>query len=308
MNKEAVQRLREPAAWVLLASSALQLLAGILVLFNSGARTIEVPGVGSQRVGGSDFSTRAARELTDAQFFSGLILVALLVIAVLLVTSGSQPTKQARNIVTGALAVLGLAALLTVVVWLGSLVADIGALAKFAAFLFGVAKLAVIGVAGWYIFTVFQALQPPKPAAQPQMPGGGYPEYGYQQDQGQQYQQGGYQQEQGQQYQQGAYQQDQGQQSYDQGGYQQGQQSYDQGGYQQGGYQQDQGQQYQQGGYQQQDQGGEGAGDWTRAYGEGQQPYDQGQQGGYQQGQQPYPPQQDQGGQQGGGDWYREGR
>ncbi|SEF97243.1 hypothetical protein SAMN04489712_102670 [Thermomonospora echinospora] len=300
MNKEAVQRLREPAAWVLSIAAALHVLAGLVMLFMG------------KLVGGEKFTGRAMSETLQWGMVSGITVPALLVVAVLLVTWGGTPTRQARTIVMTALGVSGAALLFGVIAWLAGLVADTGgaegaAAVKLAAFLFGAAKLAVLGVGAWFTFTVFQSLQPARPAQPMQQ---GYPDYGYQQ--GQQPYQGGYQQpvegqHSQQQYQQPQYDPQQYQQS-SQGGYQQPQQS---GGYQQpqqGGYQQPQ-----QGGYQQpqqpqqpQQQGGqsleeESAGEWTRAYGGGGQQEQQGYgQQGHGRPEQPGP--------ENGGEWYRDSR
>ncbi|MFG2250012.1 hypothetical protein [Spirillospora sp. NPDC048823] len=321
MNKEAVQRLREPAAWVLLASAGVQLLAGIITLLG----------------GDGTFTFRALLETRDGMFLQ-IGIVGLLVLAVLLVTWGERPTPQARTIVMGALGVLGGIALFGVVSWLSGMLAaseSAGALTKLSAFLIGAGKLAVVGVGGWYVYTVFQGMQPPRPQAQPQMQQG-YPDFGYQQGQqgqpgaqGQQYgqqdygqqgqqqygqqqyqqyqeygQQGaegrqaaqqGYEQQYGQQGQQGEY----GQQQYGQQPQQQyGQQDYQQYGGQGGGYQSGgQGYEQQQGAQPPSEQ--EEMGEWTRAYGGSGQ--DQGPQG-----TQPAP-----GGEQrpdDGGDWYRDNR
>ncbi|MEU8797145.1 hypothetical protein [Spirillospora sp. NPDC048819] len=320
MNKEAVQRLREPAAWVLLASAGVQLLAGIITLLGDDGT----------------FTFRALLETRDGMFLQ-IGIVGLLVLAVLLATWGDRPTPQARTITMGALGVLGGIALFGVVSWLSGMLADsdsAGALTKLSVFLIGAGKLAVVGVGGWYVYTVFQGMQPPRPQAQPQMQQG-YPDFGYQQGQqgqpgaqGQQYgqqdfgQQGQqqYGQQQYQQYQQygqqGAEGQQGAQQGYEQGyGQQQGQQAeygqqeygqqpqqygqqdYQQYGGQGGGYQGQQGYEQQQGAQPASEQ--EEMGEWTRAYGGSGQ--DRGPQG-----TQPAP-----GGEQrpdDGGDWYRDNR
>jgi len=312
VNKEAVQRLREPAAWVLLASAGVQLLAGIITILGE-AGTI---------------TFRFLLEARDGMFLQAGV-VALVVLAVLLATWGDQPAPQARNITMGALGVLAGIGVFGVVSWLGGMLADseaAGALTKLSVFLLGAGKLAVVGVGGWYVYTVFQAMQP----ARPQMPQG-YPDYGYQQgppgqqQAGQQYGQPQYgQQGYGQQYQQyqqygrqpGAEGQQQagGQpgygQQYGQPGQQYGQPQYGQpqdhqqyGA--QGGYQAGQPGQTGQPGYEQGSQqpaaDQEDMGEWTRAYGGSGSGQEQGPQG-----TQPAP-----GGEQGsdeGGDWYRDNR
>ncbi|URM96092.1 hypothetical protein LUW76_18140 [Actinomadura madurae] len=323
MNKDAVQRLREPAAWVLLAAAGVQLLAGIISLLG----------------GGGSFTLRALGQTNDGVFLQ-VGMVGLVALAIALTTWGPTPTPQARTITMGALGVLGGTALFGIISWLGGMLADsdyAGAVTKLTSFLLGAADLAVVGIAGWFAFTVFQGLQPPRP--QPQMQPG-YPDFGYQQGQpGQQYgqaqqygqqqyqQYGQYGQQQpggeGQQAAQPGYDQQQygqqqyGQQDYQQygaqGGYQAGQQGYEQQGFEQQGYEQ---QGYEQQGYGQQGYGQpeygrqgqpqegqqpgeqEDMGEWTRAYGGSGQEQDP-------QGTQPAPPQ---GGEQEGGDWYRDNR
>ncbi|MEU8120972.1 hypothetical protein AB0C21_19865 [Spirillospora sp. NPDC049024] len=301
MNKEAVQRLREPAAWVLLAAAGVHLLAGIISLLG----------------GGGSFTLRALAQTNDGTFLQ-VAMVGLVVLAVALTTSGATPTPQARTIAMGALGILGGIALFGVISWLSGMLANsdyAGAVSKLTTFLVGAGDLAVVGVGGWYAFTVFQGMQPPRP--QPQMQQGAYPDFGYQQGQQgqqgqQQYGQQQYGQQQYQQYQQyGQQQAAEGQQAPQQGYEQQyGQQQYGQPaqqGYEQQQYGQQEYQQYGgQGGYQAGQQGQPSAdqeemGEWTRAYGGGGgSGQDQGPQG-----TQPAPPQ---AGDQEGGDWYRDNR
>ncbi|WP_433328845.1 hypothetical protein [Spirillospora sp. CA-294931] len=320
MNSEAVQRLREPAAWVLLAAAGLQLLAGLVNLFATG----------SDHSGG--FSSRALSE-TSGGMFTAVSTVALVVLAVALVTWGPAPRPAARNITMGALGVLGGIALFGVVCWLGGLLADsdaYGAGVKFTAFLYGASKLAVIGLGIWVVLTVFQAMQPPKPKPAAQVPPG-YPDFGYQQGQqpGQPGQPGQQQfgqpapqqfgQQPGQEYGQA---QQYGQQAYGQQPQQYGQQPY---GQQQPDFPaqqdfqqpqppaqpqspqstQEAPQGYGQGGYQQPGEAeGQDMGEWTRAYGGADSEPRPGAQPGY--GQQS--PQQGEQQSDEGGDWYRDNR
>jgi len=165
VNKD-VQRLREPGAWVLLGSVALQIIAGLIGLVARGGRP---------------FTFVALQYVTADQFFTGVSLVGLAVVAVLLVTRiGGGPTPGARNIALAALIVLGVAALADIVCMLAGLgsgstasgvLLDSPASAKFTMFIYGIAKLAVLAVGGFYAFTVYQSF-----AAQPGMP---YPQPGY---------------------------------------------------------------------------------------------------------------------------------
>ena len=184
MNTEALQKLREPAAFALLGAAGLQLLAGLINLFSSGG-----------------FTLNAFGESAGYGLFANLTLALIVAGSVILVTVG-QATPQARNVVTAALAVAGVALLFGLLSLLAGLVADIGdGAGKAAMFFWGVSKLVVVGAAGYFAFLNFQSMKPARPAA---MPGAGGQVYGqqygaqdpYGQPQyGQQYpQDGGYQQ------------------------------------------------------------------------------------------------------------------
>ncbi|RFU43412.1 hypothetical protein DZF91_01290 [Actinomadura logoneensis] len=268
MNKEAVQRLREPAAWILLASAGVQLFAGIVALFGRGPFTFHAL---NETVGGT---------------FTNVAVTAMLAFAVWLATSRPEgPTPQARSIVVGALGVLGGMALIGVICWLASMFAGSDyatAVGKLSAFLYGAAKLAVIGLGAWYVLTVLQGMQPGRPAAPPapgQYPGFGYQPGGPQVGEQQQYGQQQFGQQPGQQ---GAY----GQQAGAYGQQQYGQQgAYGQQPGQQYGEQAQPGQQYGQAGYGQQ---AAGAGQPGQPAQPGQPGQDAPQQYGQQQGYQAY--------------------
>jgi hypothetical protein len=174
VNKD-VQRLREPGAWVLLGSVALQILSGLIsLLFGRG----RLP-----------FTLQAFQFVTADQFFTGVTVAGVVVVAVLLVTRlGGPPTRQARSVVLGALVLLGIVALIDIVCMLAGLGAgsiDTGVLldsaltAKATMILYGLAKLAVIAVAGYYVLHVYQSFAP---AAQmgPQYPQQGWGQPGAQ--------------------------------------------------------------------------------------------------------------------------------
>lgn len=301
-----VHKLREPAAFVLLGSVLLQFLAGLVHLFFTGGGKKVTAGDVTVSTGVS-FSTRAYTELSGSQFLSDALLVGLVVLAVLLATRiGGGPSPQARLIAMAGLGLLAAIALFTLIAWLGAFGVD-GMATKIVVLFYGIAKLVLIGIGGYFVYGVFQSLAPAKPPAQ-QQPPQGY--YGYPAPGGQPYPQPGYDP---QQYPPGAY--DQGQQAgpgqqpqqavydqyaqpapqqavYDQQAYPQ--QAYDQQAYPHQGYDQQAYEQQQQayggypqqppygaGGYQQQPpppaEGGfqgqqadddEDAGMWTRAYGQ----------------------------------------
>jgi hypothetical protein len=161
VNTEALQRLREPAAFALLGAAGLQLLAGLISLFSDGR-----------------FTWGAFAETAGYGLFTNLHLTLAVVGVVLLVTHGG-PTPQARTIVTAALGVVGVALLFGVISLLGGLVTEgAGGAAKAAMFFWGVSKLVLCGGAGYFVFLNFKSMQPARPL---QGVGGqvyGAPQYG----------------------------------------------------------------------------------------------------------------------------------
>jgi hypothetical protein len=262
VEKDALQRFREPAAFALIGAAGLQLLAGLVTLLG----------------GDGSFSLKALSEAQSFGYFTGLSVAVLALAAVLLVTRGESPSSQAKIVVMIALGVLGVALLFGVITTLASLFAGGGGVAlpdgrvvgglsvpfstKLTAFLYGVSKLAITGMVGFFTFTVFQGMQPAKPAAAPGGLQQGYQQYGQQGYDPQQYPQQQY-----------------GQQGYDPQQYPQQQQPYGQQPY----------------GQQPPAQPGQQpeAGGWTQQYGGEQQQQQPGQQqdpqqgGWYQGGQQP---------------------
>jgi uncharacterized membrane protein YedE/YeeE len=239
VDKDVLQRFREPAAWALIGAAGLQLLAGLVTLL----------------FGEYKFTFRALSEAGGYGLFAGFTLAALVALAVLFVTVGGSPTPQAKTITMMGLGLLagglafGLISVLAGMLAGTSLGVSVGFGVKLSAFLVGISKLVVTGVAGYYVLTVYKALAP-KPVAQPGGLQPGYQAYGQQQ----------YQQGYGQQYDPQQAQQ-QGQPGYDPQQY--GQQQYQQGyGQQQYGQQPGYAQQYPAPGQ------GEGeAASWTQAYG-----------------------------------------
>ncbi|MCO6004849.1 hypothetical protein NE236_07640 [Actinoallomurus purpureus] len=243
MNNDAAQRLREPGAWVLLGSVFLQLVSGLISLFTGS--------------GGTGFTYRAYNFVAYDNFFTAVAIVGLVVVAVALTSRlGGAPTPQARNVALAGAILLGAIALFEVIAILAGLAAgagspgvilDVAVSAKLAMFLYGIAKLAVVGVGAFYAFSTFQSFAP-RPVA-PQYPQQGYgqpaspygPAYGQQQPYAQP---------------QAPYGQPQSQQSYGQ------QPPFPQQGYGQPGYPQQPPAQPSSG-----QPAGQSEGEWTRAYG-----------------------------------------
>lgn len=165
MNNDAVQRLREPAAWVLLGSVGLQLIGGLVDLFLAG---------------GVPFTYRAYSFVAGDQFFTGVVVVGVAVLGVLLATRlGGAPTPKARSVALAGLILLGAIGLFEVIAMLAGLAAgggqsgvvlDAPAIAKVSMLLYGVAKLAVLGVGAYYVLTVFQGMSAAPAGASPYPP------------------------------------------------------------------------------------------------------------------------------------------
>jgi hypothetical protein len=179
VNKD-VQRLREPGAWALLGAVALQILSGLIdLLFGRGS----LP-----------FTFEAFQYVAADKFFAGVATVGLIVVAVLLVSRlGGPPTRQARNVALAALIVLGIIGLLTIICMLAGLGAgradsgvqlDSPLTAKLTMLLYGLSKLAVLAVGGYYVLHTYQTTAPPAPQV-PQYPQQGWGQPGVQQPYGQ---------------------------------------------------------------------------------------------------------------------------
>lgn len=175
MIMDVTRRLREPAAWLLVAAVFLMTVSGIVDLL-SGLFSPE-----GFRFGASSAS-------------SGLLWVgpaAMPFFAVLLATKFGPVLERARPIVVGALVAQGLAALIGVIAWLSTLFGDLfagspagvggtvaGVPGVLLRFLEGGVYLALLGVAAFYNMSVLKTpeLAPkPKPQAAPQQGFGQYP-------------------------------------------------------------------------------------------------------------------------------------
>jgi hypothetical protein len=127
-------------------------------------------------------------------FFMGVTVTGVVVVAVLLVTKlGGPPTRQARNVALAALIMLGVVGLLTIICMLAGLGAgssDSGILLerattqKIMMLLYGLSKLAVLAVGGYYVLHTYQTSAPPAPQV-PQYPQQGWGQPGMQPPYGQ---------------------------------------------------------------------------------------------------------------------------
>jgi hypothetical protein len=271
------QRIREPAAFLLLIGLALSVIVGIWSLLSAQSSFVDqliqsVPGAGL------NFGDRASEAFGN---FGAIYITALPVAAVIIATLLGEKVSKAKQITQAAMVLQGLALLLAVVSWLAAFGSHLTTSGKIQNFVGNGACVAV--AVGAMLFTLAVARsselaaipatspgQVPSPGQPATAPGGyGQPGYGQQaRPQQAQAQQG--------QAQQGAAQPGQAQPGYGQQGY--GQQSYGQQGYGQAARPQ---QGYAQQGYAQQGYGqqGQGYGQGSQAQGYGQQTQGYGQAG-----------------------------
>lgn len=160
MSKLDVTRLREPAAWIMLAAGGLDILLAL-------GRIL----VGSTR--GFTITERAASYLGS---LTSPVVTALLVGAVLLLTKTSPPSPKAKIVSVVSAAFLALATLFGTLSLLFGLFADRDARATIEFFLGGVPTLALTAIALVYLLP--QVLPARRPAA-PGYPQSFAPQQGY---------------------------------------------------------------------------------------------------------------------------------
>lgn len=152
------QRLREPAAFVLLAFGALSTLFNtITFLFGPGENNNGLGGVGPS------FSDRAAMQVSS---LLSVVVVAALVGAVYLAHSPAPQLKNAKILTLLSLVTLGVADLFGVVALFSAFGAN-GATGwdKTSTFFISLGQLGIAGIGSWLVLGYFQQHQPAKPAA-----------------------------------------------------------------------------------------------------------------------------------------------
>lgn len=149
------QRLREPAAFVLLAFGALSTLFNtITFLFGPGENN---NGLG----GGPSFSDRAAMQVSN---LLSVVVVAAVVGAVYLAHSPAPQLKNAKVLTLISLITLGVADLFGVVALFSAFGAN-GATGwdKTSTFFISLGQLGIAGIGSWLVLGYFQQYQPAKP-------------------------------------------------------------------------------------------------------------------------------------------------
>jgi hypothetical protein len=146
--RNQAQRVREPAALLLLAATALSVIVGLWTLLNAQSQLFDrlvttLPG------GGLNFGDRA---LEAFGYFCAIYITALPVAAVVLATLAGGKVGRAREITLGAAVLQAAALILGVICWLAAFGSDLSTSGKAQSFLTGLVSL--IGAAAGLMFTM----------------------------------------------------------------------------------------------------------------------------------------------------------
>ncbi|MEU7861490.1 hypothetical protein [Nonomuraea sp. NPDC049141] len=155
MSKLDVARLREPAAWLMLAGGGLNILVAIGKVLVSSSGSLS----------GDLALSFADRAFSNFGNFTSPVTTALLLGSVLLLTKVGTPSPQAKPVAFGAAAMLGIATLFGAITLVLGLFAGNGARLTAEFVLRGVPVLALTGIALVYLLPL---VLPDRPAVQPQ--------------------------------------------------------------------------------------------------------------------------------------------
>ncbi len=203
MIKDETRRVRQPAAWLLLAGVTISLFVGLMALLTDGFAA--AANAGMLPVGGAVAGlTLADRAFVASHALTSVPLTAMAVVAVALATHVGEKVRQARKITLVAVILQGIALLFGVLTWLSALGVPASGSAKLAFFLEGTVGI-MIATAGLFFSVVTLRsgeLQQGRQHAAPHQPAlprsaarsaAGHPGYGYGQQGGGQRYPGGYQ-------------------------------------------------------------------------------------------------------------------
>ncbi len=203
MIKDETRRVRQPAAWLLLAGVTISLFVGLMALLSDGFAA--AANAGTLPVGGAVAGlTLADRAFVASHALTSVPLTAMAVVAVALATHVGEKVRQARKITLVAVILQGIALLFGVLTWLSALGVPASGAAKLAFFLEGTVGI-MIAAAGLFFSVVTLRsgeLQQGRQHAAPHQPAlprsaarsaAGHPGYGYGQRGGGQRYPGGYQ-------------------------------------------------------------------------------------------------------------------
>src|SRR5437868_3111375 len=141
--RNEAQRVRKPAAWLLLAAMALSVVLGVWTLLSAQGQLFDrlvtsLPG------GGLNFGDRG---LEAFGHFGAIYVTALPVAAVLLATLTGGKVHRAREITLGAAVLQAAALVLSVICWLAAFGSDLSTSGKTQTFIAGLVGL-IVAVAG----------------------------------------------------------------------------------------------------------------------------------------------------------------
>jgi hypothetical protein len=180
--RDETKRVRQPAAWLLLAGVTISVFLGLMAMLSTNWAAAANAGTLLALAGNAAGPTFADRSVVATHVFTALPVTAMAVVAVILATHLGEKVSQARRITLFAVILQGTALLFGVITWLVALGVSANGSAKLGFFLDGAIGI-VVAVAGLFFSTVtlrsreLQAARP-RPAAQPASPAG-YPGYSY---------------------------------------------------------------------------------------------------------------------------------
>jgi len=201
--KDQTRRVRQPAAWLLLAGVTISVLVGLMALVSDGFAA--AANAGTLSVGGSVAGfTLADRAFVASLALTSVLLTAMAVVAVALATHVGEQVRDARKITLVAVTLQGIALLFGVLTWLAALGGPASGSAKLAFFLEGTVGIMVAAAGLFFSVVTLRSgeLQQGRPHAAPHHPGlprsavrsaADHPGYGYGQQGGGQRYPGGYQ-------------------------------------------------------------------------------------------------------------------
>jgi hypothetical protein len=153
--RNEAQRVREPAALLLLAAMALSVIVGLWTLLSAQSQLFDrlvttLPG------GGLNFGDRAVEAFG---YFSAIYITALPVAAVVLATLTGGRVSRAREITLGAAVLQAAALLLSVICWLAAFGSDLSTSGKTQSFIGGLVSLIVAAAGLMFTLAVLRAAE-----------------------------------------------------------------------------------------------------------------------------------------------------
>src|SRR5580700_7643011 len=124
--RNEAQRVREPAAWLLLAAMALSVIVGVWTLLSAQSTLVDriVTALPGSRLNFGD------RGLDAFGYFGAIYITALPVVAVVLATLTGQKVNRAREVTLAAVVLQAAALVLSVICWLAAFGSDLSTAGK----------------------------------------------------------------------------------------------------------------------------------------------------------------------------------